>query len=242
MATSISTQLSRLRRKRQDSQQAHRKSTSAILNKYGKAVQQSFDDGLVSRANLIKKREERENRQQSMREQFTAATTTVLSKDTLDFLREQSNIAAPTLTSIFAGYESARADRANRTERLLDHREDALKRVEAADDLAFRDQAAARQERLRAEGNILSTGVATQNALFASDGQQLTTEAQFARLEQEQTVRVEEAAKARTHAVELQTQRDRMAQERQTASNTQALARMDKQIAAAQSSAELAVG
>mgnify|MGYP003361773502 FL=1 len=45
----------------------------------------------------------------------------VLNDKTLAFLQQQSNIPAPTLTSIMAGYEMARASAAEREERRLQH-------------------------------------------------------------------------------------------------------------------------
>ena len=240
MATTTSSALAKLRRRRQSSNEAYRKTVSASLNKYGKVVQQSFQEGLVSRAALVAKREERENVQNSLRERFTAATSNVLSRDTLAMLHEHSTIAAPTLTSIFTGYETARADRADRFEKLLDKREDGMKRIEAADELAFRDAAANRQQSLAAQSNILNSGLAAQKALFASDGQGMATEAQFANTEIEISARQEEARRAREQALSLQKHRDKIAASRDAANNAQALARLDKQIGAATTRATIA--
>ena len=98
-----STALARLRSKRQRLQQSYRTKTAASLNKYGKVVQQSFDEGLVSRARLVDTRTARESEQQLLRENFAAATSTVLSQETLDILKQFSDIQSPTLTSIFIG-------------------------------------------------------------------------------------------------------------------------------------------
>lgn len=229
---STSPALARIIRKRQDAEGRYSKSVAASLNKYGKIVSKSFQEGMVSRANLIAKREERENKQRSLRERFIDATSTVLSKDTLAFLREQSNIAAPTLTSIFAGYESARADRADRYGGLLDKREDALKRIEAADELSFRDASAQRTEQLRQQGNILESGLASQKVLFQSEGQGIKTDADFETLQIKIDADRAEADARRKANIELEAQRDKLASARDAVKNKQAIERLDKQIAA----------
>ena len=235
-----STALARLRRKRQDLQERYRTSTAASLNKYGKTVQQAFDDGLVSRANLINQRRDRETAQQSLREQFTLATSNVLSQDTLDILKSLSDIQAPTLTSIFLGYESARADRANRFEKLLDQRQEAVVRLEETDLAAFKAGESQRTENLRQRADILQTGQAASQVVFKSQSEGISTEEDFIKVETQIQAKVEEADRQRTAAAALVEQRATLQAAASSVNNDRAIAKLNLEIAAKQASAEAA--
>ena len=235
-----STALARLRRKRQDLQERYRTSTAASLNKYGKTVQQAFDDGLVSRANLINQRRDRETAQQSLREQFTLATSNVLSQDTLDILKSLSDIQAPTLTSIFLGYESARADRANRFEKLLDQRQEAVVRLEETDLAAFKAGESQRTENLSQRADILQTGQAASQVVFKSQSEGISTAEVFVKVETLIQAKVEEADRLRTAAAALLEQRAALQAAASSVNNDRAIAKLNLEIAAKQASAEAA--
>ena len=235
-----STALARLRRKRQDLQERYRTSTAASLNKYGKTVQQAFDDGLVSRANLINQRRDRETAQQSLREQFTLATSNVLSQDTLDILKSLSDIQAPTLTSIFLGYESARADRANRFEKLLDQRQEAVVRLEETDLAAFKAGESQRTENLRQRADILQTGQAASKVVFQSQSDGISTEEDFIKVDTQIQAKMEEGERQRKAAAALVEQRATLQAAQSSVNNTRAIARLNIEIAAKQAAAEAA--
>lgn len=143
-------------RKRTDTLNSSYVSTvSTSINRYGKVAKDVFERSIARTSQLLQKRKEEEAALQQDRERFTAATRNVLSKETLDYLRTMSNIAAPTLTSIFTGFEMARADEAARYETLLNQREDAIKRTQADDQLALREANNVDQQLLASEGNLL---------------------------------------------------------------------------------------
>jgi len=60
------------------------------------------------------------DRIRQLRQSYASATENVLNQETLQFLVDHSNIDAPTVTSIFAGFELARASRAERGREILD--------------------------------------------------------------------------------------------------------------------------
>lgn len=68
----------------------------------------------VLEESLISKRVEINERISRRNDDFIAKTADVLNQDTIDTLVQFSNINAPTLTSIFAGWEMAKASRADR--------------------------------------------------------------------------------------------------------------------------------
>ena len=81
-----------------------------------------IETGLASISNqqalYARRAQEIQTLQERYNEHFTKFAG-VLSDKTLSFLQQQSNISAPTLTSIMAGYEMARASAAEREERRL---------------------------------------------------------------------------------------------------------------------------
>lgn len=128
---------------------------STSIGRYGRVAKEVFDRSIARTSQLLQKRKAEEDTLQRDRERFTEATRNVLSKDTLDYLKSMSNIAAPTLTSIFTGFEMARADEAGRYQALLNNREDAIKRTQADDQLSLREANNVDQQLLASEGNLL---------------------------------------------------------------------------------------
>lgn len=146
---------------------------SNSIGRYGKVAKEVFDRSIARTSQLLQKRQSEESALQHERERFTEATRNVLSKDTLDYLKAMSSIAAPTLTSIFTGFEMARADEAGRYQALLNNREDAMKRTQADDQLALREANNVDQQLLASEGNLLRESTSLSDRSLQS---QLTTD------------------------------------------------------------------
>ena len=122
----------------------------------GKRVNSIFNSGFARRQRLLDLQQSREAANIATREQFTEVTRFVLGEKTLDWLREQGSINAPTLTSIFAGIESARADEAARFENLIDAQERSNERLSRNELQIEQFQSAAEGRQLTAEGNLFN--------------------------------------------------------------------------------------
>lgn len=107
-----------------------------LFNTANKKTQELFNNRLARADKLRQFRERQSARIRQTNERYTAQTQNVLNKKTLDFLVQHSNIDAPTFTSIFAGFELARASRADR---LNASRETEVKRLEAQGKLLERE-------------------------------------------------------------------------------------------------------
>lgn len=105
---------------------------------------------------LVKLRERNSNRIKQINEQYAEATKNVLNKDTLDFLVSHSMIDVPTLTSIFAGFELARASAADR---LNLAREDTLAEI-TRDEQTNTQQAQVINQEIQAESEVEQRGIA----------------------------------------------------------------------------------
>lgn len=169
--SATATALKRLYTRTSQQNQNYRKVIGAVTGKYGKLAKDVFDRSIQRQNRLIEIREAEEAVLQRDRESFHLATRDVLSKDTLDYLKSLSNIAAPTLTSVFTGYESARADEAAREERLLDKREDTIKRLQDDRQTIFREAGANDRQRLAAEGRILGETTSAAGRLLSEGNQ-----------------------------------------------------------------------
>lgn len=73
-----------------------------------------LNDRFANTEGLVRFRQTQRERINGVNQAYVNSTQNVLNKQTLDFLIQQSNIDVPTLTSIFAGFELARASRADR--------------------------------------------------------------------------------------------------------------------------------
>lgn len=125
----------------------------------------------VLEENLISKRLEINERISRRNEDFIAKTADVLNQDTIDTLVQFSNINAPTLTSIFAGWEMAKASRADRLQLATETRNAqdeagfetdqmrAASQISAADTLfTARDQSLARESEINS--NLMAGEIA----------------------------------------------------------------------------------
>lgn len=80
-----------------------------------RSVNKILNERLASVGRLETFRLRQQERINKVNQDYLVSTQGVLNKQTLDFLVQQSNIDVPTFTSIFAGYELARASRADRS-------------------------------------------------------------------------------------------------------------------------------
>ena len=177
MSSVLSRALTDLKNRTSRLDAGYRESVQTALTRYGKTAKEHFERSVQRRKRLIEVRQAEEGKLQRDREAFAAATQNVLSKDTLDYLKSLSNIAAPTLTSIFTGYESARADAAARQEKLLDKREDSIERLQRDRELVFREAGTADRALQSAEGQIQQASVGAAGKLYseASGNNRLVT-------------------------------------------------------------------
>ena len=96
---------------------------SALVNTAGnEAVQEILREQFTRLEQLNARRLAREQEIQQLNEEYAAVAQDVLSDDALAFLVANSQIDVPTLTSIFAGFELARASRADREAERVDRR------------------------------------------------------------------------------------------------------------------------
>lgn len=148
--------LERLRSRTDTLNAAYTNQVGSAITTYGKVASDVFNRSVARTTQLLQKRQTEEGALLRDRERFQQATSMVLSDKTLEWLRSLSNIAAPTLTSVFAGYESARADEAKRMENLLNQRETALVRMQADQQLAVREGNNIDSQLLTSQGNLLN--------------------------------------------------------------------------------------
>ena len=228
-AKTVSKAAQGINRRRQRALTAYQLQANRKQNRFSKVIADSFNAGVAQRNALRENRQRLEEDQQVLRQRFADATSNVLSRDTLDFLEKMSDIAAPTLTSIFTGYESSRADRAGRFEKLLDKREDGMKRLQQANELAFRDSSAQRTETMRQREGLFKTSTALSKTVFDAEDGFLGDEFDAAAKDIELEAAQEENRLARAHKEKLERQIQVYKTSERNASNRQALARLDKE-------------
>jgi len=118
--------------------------------------------------NLLQFRQDSQSRIDTINREYSEITQNVLNDKTLDFLIQHSNINAPTLTSIFAGFELARASQADR---LGEQRDVAIASIEAANQRQT-DLNQAEQTFIQAQSQLATTNFEqnVNNAALISQG------------------------------------------------------------------------
>ena len=107
-----SKKLGSLRQRRSEIVNVTTRTVGANQALFRRSVQLNTDFAASQRAS--------NDRIRQLRQSYASATENVLNQETLQFLVNHSNIDAPTVTSIFSGFELARASRAERGREILD--------------------------------------------------------------------------------------------------------------------------
>lgn len=127
------TNLARYRSEQAKLVTAFRSEAEAIRNSFDANTADIIANKLVRIDDLAAAKADRAQRILDLNQRYVAATQDVLDDQTLQFLVDHSKIDAPTLTSIFAGFELARASAAKRGKLLVDAETTASQQQDAID-------------------------------------------------------------------------------------------------------------
>ena len=117
--------------------------------KYNKDVKAIFDQEFANNVGLAAATIKNNEAIRQLNEQYVLATQDVLNDKTLDFLIMHSNISAPTLTSIFAGFELAKKSRADKLNELRASDVDSIDRMNKSNERLVQDASKLGKEQVR---------------------------------------------------------------------------------------------
>lgn len=109
------------------------KKNEAINVSTNQSINNVLNEKLARTANLATVRGVNQQEIKQLNTNYVTATQDVLNDKTLDFLIQHSQINAPTFTSIFAGFELAKASRANK---LNEQRQSDIQNIETRNEIA----------------------------------------------------------------------------------------------------------
>lgn len=111
--------------------------------------QERLADGFTNYTALQERRQQRANSIKDVNRMYTELTQDVLNDKALDFLIKNSQIGVPTITSIFAGFELARASRAEKLKEVRDNDLNAIARQDKldTDEFIFQQNQAEKREK-----------------------------------------------------------------------------------------------
>lgn len=146
---------------------------AAINISNNEAVNKILNERFISNNELQKRRLLRAQTIKQTNQAYIAATENVLDDKTLDFLVKHSQIDAPTLTSIFAGFELARASKAKKLDELRQSNINEIQQKEQADADKAKNEAILSQSRIQQIENdrklALTQSQTEANALITSN-------------------------------------------------------------------------